>query len=62
MTVEHRRFWCDLLGRIGAPILAATLVSCLLTEHVNVLHGVLMAVGTFLIYVDHRATFHISGE
>ena len=29
MNLYHKNFWMDFLGRIGAPIFAATLVGCL---------------------------------
>lgn len=47
-------FWLHFLGKIGAPVFSATLVGCLLTEHLGWLHSVLLWVGLVLIFVEHR--------
>jgi len=51
-------FWADLAGRIGAPIFAATLVGCLLSDRFETTHGVLLAVGLALIAWSHRREYH----
>ena len=57
MDKAHVNFWVDLAGRIGTPIFAATLVGCLLGEFERT-HGVLLAVGLVLIYVNHYFVYH----
>ncbi len=46
-------FWLDLSGKIGPPIVAATLVACLLGGKLELLHGVLLGGGVLLIWVNH---------
>ena len=54
----HVSFWADFAGKIGAPVFAATLVGCLMTETFETTHGVLIAVGLALIFFDHRVRYH----
>lgn len=54
----HRSFVVDMLGRIGTPIFCATLVGCLLQNTLEVIHGIMLAVGLGLMYVSHRLEYH----
>jgi len=56
--MDHTGFWWDLVGRVGAPIFAATLVACLLSGRFEPLHGALMAVGLGMMGVCHWRTYH----
>jgi hypothetical protein len=51
-------FWWDFVGRVGAPIFAATLVACLLSGELTLLHGTLMATGLAMMGVCHWRTHH----
>ncbi|MDJ0787313.1 MAG: hypothetical protein QNK05_10940 [Myxococcota bacterium] len=53
-------FWWEFLGKIGAPIFAATLVACLLSGEFAVEHGVLMLAGVSMIGLCHWRTHHRS--
>ena len=55
---QHLNFWMDLAGRIGAPIFAVTLVGCLMSQRLEVVHGVLLAAGVGLIFLNHRYLYH----
>ena len=55
---HHMPFYKDLLGRIGAPIFAATLVGCILQERSDWKHWVLLAIGLTLIVASHRWQHH----
>ena len=55
---HHVPFYRDLLGRIGAPVFAATLVGCILQEKSEPKHWVLMAAGFALIVASHRWEHH----
>ncbi len=59
---HHMPFYKDLLGRIGAPIFAATLVGCILQERSDWKHWVLLAVGLTLIVASHRWQHHATSE
>ena len=56
--MEDPGFWWEFVGRVGAPIFAATLVACLLSGEFDPLHGVLMAVGLGMMGVCHWRTHH----
>ena len=56
MANEYPSFWLDLSGKIGPPIVAATLVGCLLANKFELLHGVLMVGGILLIWLSHWQT------
>lgn len=58
----HKRFWLDFVGRVGAPVFAATLVACLLSERFEATHAVLMIVGIGLMALDHLVSFHGRGH
>lgn len=60
--MEDPGFWWELLGRVGAPIFAATLVACLLGGRFDPLHGLLMAAGLGLMALDHWHHHHGSGR
>ena len=51
-------FWWEFVGKVGAPIFAATLVACLLSGEVHLLHGVLMAAGLGMMGICHRRSHH----
>ena len=51
-------FWWELVGKVGAPIFAATLVASLLSSALVPLHGVLMATGLVMMGVCHWRTHH----
>ncbi|MFT4513436.1 MAG: hypothetical protein ACI89X_001341 [Planctomycetota bacterium] len=55
---NHKSFWFDLGGKIGPAIFSATLVGCLLSSRLEILHGILLGTGLLLIYLEHRATYH----
>lgn len=55
--MDHIGFWWDFVGRVGAPIFAATLVACLLSEF-SILHGVLMAGGLMMMGLSHWREHH----
>lgn len=56
--MDHTGFWWELVGKVGAPIFAATLVACLLADQFAPLHGVLMATGLGMMGVCHWRTHH----
>lgn len=51
-------FWWEFVGKVGAPLFAATLVACLLSGRFEVLHGVLMFVGLGMMGLCHWRTHH----
>lgn len=53
MTNEFPSFWLDLSGKIGPPIVAATLVACLLGGTFEILHLGLLGGGVLLIWLNH---------
>ena len=54
-------FWWEFVGKVGAPIFAATLVACLLSEEVAPVHGILMAAGLGMMGICHWRTHHGPG-
>ena len=46
-------FWWEFVGKVGAPIFAATLVAFLLSSEFELLHGALMATGLGMMVVCH---------
>jgi hypothetical protein len=52
-------FW-EFVGKIGAPVFAATLVASLLSETFEWLHGSLLALGLTMMGVCHWRTHHRS--
>jgi len=59
--MEDPGFWWEFLGKVGAPIFAATLVACLLSEEVAPVHGILMATGLGMMGICHWRTHHGPG-
>ena len=55
---NHTPFWIELAGKLGAPILSATLVLCLLTGKLEPLHIVLIGIGLALIVLEHWYSHH----
>ena len=53
MANGYPSFWWDLAGKIGPPIVAATLVACLLSSKFEFLHLVLLGGGMLLIWLNH---------
>jgi hypothetical protein len=58
MNLYHNSFWMDFLGRIGAPIFAATLVGCLLAEQFAFIHGLLLLIGISFMGISHWHEYH----
>jgi hypothetical protein len=58
MNDGHPRFWLEFAGRVGPPILAATLVACLLSKRFEPTPILLLGVGLLLIGLSHWRTFH----
>ena len=56
--MEDPGFWWEFVGKIGAPIFAATLVACLLSREFDPLQGILMAVGLGMMGLCHWRTHH----
>jgi len=51
-------FWWEFIGKVGAPIFAATLVACLLSGEFGALQGTLMASGLTMMGLCHWRTHH----
>ena len=58
MNRSHYSFWMDFLGKIGAPIFAATLVGCLLTKQFTTIHGLLLLIGIIFMGISHWHEYH----
>ncbi len=43
--MEHINFWWEFAGKVGAPTFTATLVACLLSGELYLLHRILMMAG-----------------
>ena len=56
--MPHRSFWVELVGKLGAPIFAGTLVACLLQREFDPLHLVLLLTGSALLGLDHWLQHH----
>ncbi|MFQ5633643.1 MAG: hypothetical protein ACE5I1_33175 [bacterium] len=54
----HKNFWVELAGKIGPPIVAATLVACFLESRVDFTHFILLGVGLILIWISHWKEHH----
>ena len=48
-----KSFFWDLVGALGAPILAGTLVACLLEQRLALLHVALMGGGLAFMVLGH---------
>ena len=59
--MDHSNFWWDFVGRIGAPVFAATLVACLLVGEFNLSHAILMATGLGMMGISHWQEQHRDG-
>ncbi len=55
---DHTNFLVDLMGRLGPPTFAATLVGCLLEGKMIPSHLLLMGTGIFFIAFHHWYNFH----
>jgi len=55
---NHTNFLIEMLGRLGPPIFAATLVGCLLADRMIPSHLILMGIGIAFIALHHWFTFH----
>ena len=51
-------FWWEFVGKVGAPIFAATVVACLLSGEFAPLHGILMVTGLGMMGICHWRTHH----
>ena len=56
--MDHIGFWQEFVGKVGAPIFAATLVACLLSGTFILLHGILMATGLGMMAISHWREYH----
>lgn len=56
--MEHTGFAWEFVGKVGAPIFAATLVACLLSGRFEPLHGALMALGLGMMAICHWRGHH----
>ena len=59
--MEHTGFWWEFVGKVGAPLFAATLVACLLSGSFEWIHGALMGAGLAMMGVCHWRSHHRSG-
>ncbi len=55
---KHQQFWVELLGKLGPPICAATLVGCLLAEKFELIHASLLSLGAACIAISHWVELH----
>ena len=62
MDHDHTNFMVDLIGRLGPPIFAATLVGCLLADKMVPSHLILMGTGVLFIAFHHWYNFHRKKE
>ena len=51
-------FWWEFVGKVGAPIFAATLVACLLSGEFAPLHAILLAASLGMMGLCHWRTHH----
>jgi len=58
MSRRHTPFAIELAGKIGPPVLSATVVLCLITGQPERIHFVLIGVGLGLIALEHWFTRH----
>jgi hypothetical protein len=56
--MDHVNFWREFLGKVGAPIFAATLVASLLSSEFGPLHLILMATGLGMMGLSHWREYH----
>jgi hypothetical protein len=56
--MEDPGFWWEFVGKVGAPIFAATLVASLLSGEFDPLHAVLMVIGLGMMGLCHWRTHH----
>ena len=56
--MEDPGFWWELVGKIGAPVFAATLVASLLSDAFEVRHGLLIVIGVGMMGLCHWRTHH----
>lgn len=55
-------FWWEFVGKVGAPIFAATLVACWLSGEFDSQHAILMATGLAMMGLCHGRTHHRSRD
>ena len=58
MEHDHTSFIIDLIGRLGPPVFAATMVACLLAGRMQPSHLILMGIGILFIGIHHWYSFH----
>jgi hypothetical protein len=56
--MDHTGFWWEFIGKVGAPIFAATLVASLLAAEFDPLHAVLMTTGLAMMGLCHWRSHH----
>jgi hypothetical protein len=61
-SMDHLRFWWEFVGKVGAPIFAATLVACLLSGKVYLLHIILLMMGLGMMVLSHWHDYHGEGH
>ena len=54
----HINFWWEFMGKLGAPIFAATLVACLLSGKYTLLHVILLMTGLAMMGLSHWREYH----
>ena len=57
-TMTDPGFWWEFVGKVGAPIFAATLIAFLLADEWRPLHGVLIGTGLGMMVVCHWRNHH----
>ena len=60
--MDHINFWWEFVCKVGAPIFAATLVACLLSGELYLLHGILMLTGIGMMGLSHWRGYHFKGN
>jgi hypothetical protein len=55
--MDHINFWREFIGKVGAPIFAATLVASLLSNDLTLRHAVLI-IGLGMMSLSHFREFH----
>jgi len=60
--MDHINFWREFVGKVGAPIFAATIVAGLLAGEFTVLHGILVVTGLGMMVLSHAREYHQKNE
>jgi hypothetical protein len=54
----HQAFWLEFVGKIGPPVLAGSIVACLVQERFGWIHGVVAGAGLGMMLLHHFLTTH----